>query len=241
MVSANPTEPASKRSSPFAAGGQQHDPHVSRITPASARPPRLSANQERGLHRHQRRSVCAQSHRHGSDRQTDRPERAPNSRRSGSPPSPECSRAAAFCRPSSARAETTPEAAATNANANRGHRLKLELKSVFQLAEAGCRCQHTQEDIEFQGSAGRGVPDCRPARSAGLAHARYNGKGRATAVGGGRLRRNRGDGPRAGARFLAGDAVRQRPRSPWPASLTVWQSTYFPSASPLDAPGAAPR
>ena len=151
MVSANPTEPASKRSSPFAAGGQQHDPHVSRITPASARPPRLSANQERGLHRHQRRSVCAQSHRHGSDRQTDRPERAPNSRRSGSPPSPECSRAAAFCRPSSARAETTPEAAATNANANRGHRLKLELKSVFQLAEEGCRCHHTQEDNEFQG------------------------------------------------------------------------------------------
>lgn len=44
-----------------------------------------------------------------------------------------------------------PEAAATNANANRGHRLKLELKSVFQLAEEGCRCHHTQEDNEFQG------------------------------------------------------------------------------------------
>src|SRR5215468_7801390 len=80
-----------------------------------------------------------------------------------------------------------------------------------------------------------------PARSGGLAHASRTGDCRAKSDARGRLRRNRGDRPRAGARFLAGDAVRQRPGSPWPAPLTVWQSTYFRSVSPLEAPFAAPR
>ena len=85
------------RDEPRTVMAQMHRSHRSACRPDRAG---IKALQSRRRGRPTARSPCQQdhtrqcaaaealsNHRHGSDRQTDRPERAPNSRRSGSPPS----------------------------------------------------------------------------------------------------------------------------------------------------------